>query len=60
MGADRHVRNLIKIDDPTIGLFQKTFFDPLVRPFAPEQHLFHPVGFNRGRADRDERGAGTI
>jgi hypothetical protein len=60
LGAQRHVGDLVEIDDPAMGLFQKPLLHPALGGFAAEQHLLHVVGLDRGGGHGDEGRAGAV
>jgi hypothetical protein len=60
LGAERHVGHLVEIDHAAMRLFEKPGLHPARGAFAAEEHLFHPVGLDRGRADRDEGTRGAV
>ncbi len=43
LGAERHVGDLVEIEDAAMGLFEQAGLDPAFRRFAAEQHLLHAV-----------------
>ena len=62
LGAQRHVRDLVEVDDAAMRLFQQARFHAALGRFPAEQHLLHPLGFDGGAGDDDERrlGAGAV
>ncbi|MPL79207.1 hypothetical protein SDC9_25082 [bioreactor metagenome] len=58
--ARGHLGDLVEIDHPAMRLLKQPLLDAAFRGLAAEEHLFHPVGCDRGRVHRDEGRRGAV